>query len=73
MIHRGNYELNSERKAFDICVGKYHPLASDFLDPRVLPTDDEIGKIANNQWYRLAREIQLTSQASKGALTRTTS
>ena len=73
MIHRGNYELNSERKAFDICVGKYHPLASNFLDPRVLPTDDEIGKIANNQWYRLAREIQLTSQASKGALTRTTS
>ena len=57
MIHRGNYELNPARKAFDICVGKYHPLASGFLDPRVLPKDEEIDNIANNQWYRLAREI----------------
>lgn len=57
MIHRGNYKLNPERKGFDLCVGKYHPLASDFLDPRVLPTDAEIDDIANNQWYKLAREI----------------
>lgn len=57
MIHRGNYALNPARKAFDICVGKYHPIASGFLDPRVLPTEDEIDHIANNQWYRLAREI----------------
>ncbi|ADZ92725.1 phytanoyl-CoA dioxygenase family protein [Marinomonas mediterranea] len=57
MIHRGNYELNSERKAFDLCVGKFHPLVSGFLDPQVLPTDEEIDNIVNNQWYRLAREI----------------
>ncbi|TDO97941.1 phytanoyl-CoA dioxygenase family protein [Marinomonas balearica] len=57
MIHRGNYELNSERMAFDLCVGKFHPLVSVFLDPQVLPTDEEIDHIANNQWYRLAREI----------------
>ena len=57
MIHRGNYELNPKRKAFDLCVGNYHPLTSNFLDPLVLPTDDEIVKITNNKWYRLAREI----------------
>jgi ectoine hydroxylase-related dioxygenase (phytanoyl-CoA dioxygenase family) len=57
MIHRGNYELNTARKAFDLCVGKYHHLASQFLDPRVLPTDEEIDTIVNNRWYRLAREI----------------
>lgn len=57
MIHRGNYELNATRKAFDLCVGKYHPLASGFLDPRVLPTDEEVDKIVNNQWYKLARDI----------------
>ncbi|GGF80269.1 phytanoyl-CoA dioxygenase family protein [Alteromonas lipolytica] len=57
MIHRGNYELNPVRKAFDLCVGKYHPLAADFLDPRVLPTDEEIDNMPNNHWYRLAKEI----------------
>ncbi|MBW2941756.1 phytanoyl-CoA dioxygenase family protein [Zhongshania aquimaris] len=57
MIHRGNYELNPKRKAFDLCVGKFHPLASSFLDSRVLPTADETNKIKNNQWYTLAREI----------------
>ena len=56
MIHRGNYELNPERKALDLCVGRYHPLVSRFLDPRVLPTDEEMDSIANNQWYRLARD-----------------
>lgn len=65
MIHRGNYELNLARKAFDLCVGKYHPLASGFLDPRVLPTEEEIDNIANNQWYRLAREITV-NKSSKG-------
>jgi ectoine hydroxylase-related dioxygenase (phytanoyl-CoA dioxygenase family) len=57
MIHRGNYELNAQRKAFDLCVGKFHPLTSCFLDPRVLPTEEEIDNIANSQWYTLAREI----------------
>jgi len=57
MIHRGNYELSRERKALDICVGKYHPLTSDFLDSSVLPTSEEIANIDNNHWYRLAQEI----------------
>lgn len=57
MIHRGNYELNSTRKAVDLCVGKYHPLASGFLDESVLPTEKELDNISNNQWYKLAREI----------------
>ena len=67
MIHRGNYELNSARKAFDLCVGKYHPLAAGFLDPRVLPKDEEIDSIANNHWYRLAREIVANKQRQSGA------
>lgn len=57
MIHRGNYELNATRKALDLCVGKYHPLTSAFLDDRVLPTDKEIQSIDNNQWYALAKSI----------------
>lgn len=67
MIHRGNYELNSARKAFDLCVGKYHPLVSDFLDPQVLPTDKEIGSISNNEWYRTAREITAHKSSKRGA------
>jgi hypothetical protein len=61
MIHRGNYELNSTRKAFDLCVGKYHPLASRFLDEPILPTKEELEYIKNNQWYQLAREIWANS------------
>lgn len=57
MIHRGNYELNPRRKAFDLCVGNPHPWTSTFLDEEILPTDDEIGCIRNNQWYKRAREI----------------
>lgn len=57
MIHRGNYELNTNRKAFDLCVGKFHPLASSFLDPKVLPTENELNIIKNNQWYTRAKEI----------------
>ena len=51
MIHRGNYQLNSSRKALDLCVGKYHHLTSGFLDKQVLPTKEEINSIKNNQWY----------------------
>lgn len=57
MIHRGNYVLNPTRKAFDLCVGKYHPLASDFLDERVLPTASELEQIENDQWYQLAQKV----------------
>jgi len=57
MIHRGNYDLNSTRKALDLCVGKYHPLVSDFLDERVLPKKEELENIVNNQWYKLALKV----------------
>ena len=65
MIHRGNYKLNLARKAFDLCVGKYHPLASGFLDPLVLPTEEEIDNITNNKWYRLAREISANKSSKR--------
>ncbi len=57
MIHRGNYELNSTRKALDLCVGKSHPLTSALLDERVLPTDAEMLDIVNKQWYEMAKEV----------------
>lgn len=60
MIHRGNYELNSVRKALDLCVGKQHPLISGFLDASNLPSYSEIERIRNNQWYALARDIAST-------------
>jgi ectoine hydroxylase-related dioxygenase (phytanoyl-CoA dioxygenase family) len=57
MIHRGNYRLNRERRAFDICVGKAHPFITQYLDGRVLPAQEEIQLIANSAWYRRARAI----------------
>ncbi|RVU85961.1 phytanoyl-CoA dioxygenase [Leucothrix sargassi] len=57
MIHRGNYALNSERKALDLCIGRYHPLAATYLDPLVLPTTEELEQIENKHWYELARKI----------------
>ncbi|MGD1950956.1 MAG: phytanoyl-CoA dioxygenase family protein [Leptolyngbyaceae cyanobacterium] len=57
MMHRGNYVLNSTRKALDLCVGKPHPLVERFLDPTGLPTDAEIKLIRNRSWYDLARKI----------------
>lgn len=69
MIHRGNYELNLARKAFDLCVGKYHPIVSGFLDSRVLPTEEEIVNIANNHWYSSAREISANKSSKKDAIT----
>jgi len=65
MIHRGNYALNPTRKALDLCVGKYHPLTSDSLDERVLPKKAEMAGIANNQWYKLAREITANKSSRK--------
>jgi ectoine hydroxylase-related dioxygenase (phytanoyl-CoA dioxygenase family) len=73
MIHRGNYELNPSRKAFDLCVGKYHDLTSDFLDERVLPKNEEMANIANNQWYKLAREITANKSSKKDAQKRASS
>ncbi|WP_019507066.1 phytanoyl-CoA dioxygenase family protein [Pleurocapsa sp. PCC 7319] len=57
MIHRGNYGLNKVRKALDLCIGKQHHLLSGFLDRDILPNDDEIRCISNNQWYVLAKDI----------------
>ncbi|WP_019142792.1 phytanoyl-CoA dioxygenase family protein [Noviherbaspirillum massiliense] len=69
MIHRGNYRLNETRKAFDICVGKPHPFSVQYLDASVLPDEQEIERIANNDWYRRARELALANSASKSART----
>jgi len=60
MIHRGNYHLNTSRKALDLCVGKEHPLTSTYLDANNLPTINELDRIENNQWYKAARQIALT-------------
>lgn len=57
IIHRGNYTLNSIRKALDLCIGKRHSLVEGFLDPACLPTDEEIKQINNHQWYTLAKTI----------------
>jgi hypothetical protein len=57
MIHRGNYRLNQERKAFDICAGKAHPFTTRYLDESVLPAQREIEEIANPAWYERARAI----------------
>lgn len=57
MVHRGHYDANLTRKAFDLCVGTYHPLTAPFLDPRVLPNDQEMKQVNNPQWYELARKI----------------
>ncbi|MEO0836115.1 MAG: phytanoyl-CoA dioxygenase, partial [Cyanobacteria bacterium J06642_3] len=53
----GNYKLNQVRKALDICVGKKHSFTSDYLNANVLPKNNEIKLISNNQWYKLARDI----------------
>lgn len=57
LIHRGNYALNSTRKALDLCIGSPHPLVLGFLDKTGLPTDEEIQHIRNRSWYDLAREL----------------
>lgn len=57
MIHRGNYDLNLSRKALDLCVGQPHELTCGYLDIRNIPGDQEMSRIANNHWYRLAGEL----------------
>ncbi|NQY25008.1 MAG: phytanoyl-CoA dioxygenase family protein [Campylobacteraceae bacterium] len=56
MIHRGNYNLNTSRKAFDLCLGNYHKLSFDFFDEKVLPNKEEIKLIKNKQWFVCANE-----------------
>lgn len=57
MIHRGNYALNRERKAFDLCVGHPHRFTVRYLDQQVLPSMDEIARIRNHAWYVRARQV----------------
>lgn len=57
MIHRGHYSARDTRKAFDVCVGTYHPYTAQFLDPKVLPTKEELKQIKHNRWYDLAQQI----------------
>ncbi|HYC41770.1 MAG TPA: phytanoyl-CoA dioxygenase family protein [Noviherbaspirillum sp.] len=57
MIHRGNYALNPERKALDLCVGRPHPFTLRYLDVAVLPTEDELSRIRNKAWYERARQL----------------
>ncbi|NOV29732.1 phytanoyl-CoA dioxygenase family protein [Methylomonas sp. ZR1] len=54
MLHRGHYQSNSARLAFDICVGNYHPFTAAFLNKAVLPDQAEMGHLANHDWYRRA-------------------
>lgn len=65
MIHRGNYALNKSRKALDLCVGKAHFLTSRSVDPSVLPTDEEMPKITNSDWYRCARELAVEAGSER--------
>lgn len=57
MLHRGNYALNKQRMALDLCVGSRHEFTESFLDASVLPTEEEMVEIGNNDWYGRARDI----------------
>lgn len=57
MIHRGNYDQNDSRKALDLCIGKYHPLTSQFFDKSVLPTEQEMAQLTNPVWYQEAYKM----------------
>lgn len=57
MIHRGNYRLNTTRKALDLCLGRAHPFTAKYLDAGALPTQDELDRIAHPQWYEVARGV----------------
>jgi ectoine hydroxylase-related dioxygenase (phytanoyl-CoA dioxygenase family) len=57
MIHRGNYTDNDARKALDLCVGSSHELLAGTLDPRNLPTAEELEQLSTDDWYRRAWEV----------------
>lgn len=57
MIHRGNYALNKQRRALDLCVGKYHEFMAGFLDPQILPTKNELSLIKNKLWFENAHQV----------------
>lgn len=62
MIHRGNYALNRERKALDLCLGKPHRLVAGFLNSNGLPNDQELEHIHQTRWYTLARTIAASTE-----------
>lgn len=57
MLHRGHYRPNAHRMALDICAGRPHRFTLPYLDREVLPTGEELARIANNAWYRRAYEL----------------
>ena len=68
MLHRGNYALNKERRALDLCVGRPHPFTAPYLDEAALPSGDEIDRILNNVWYRRARELAAAARSGKAGV-----
>lgn len=64
MMHRGHYALNDERKALDLCVGKFHPLTSPFLDTQVLPSNDQLSSILNPRWFQNAIDLKSKIESS---------
>lgn len=64
MIHRGNYALNPERRALDVCVGRPHPVLTAFFDDSVLPDASELAAIRNRQWFERARQV--ATKATQG-------
>ena len=34
LIHRGEYEANEARLAYDVCIGQAHPVLTPLFDPR---------------------------------------
>jgi hypothetical protein len=63
MIHRGRYRLNRGRKALDICAGKAHPFIDRYFDESVLPTPEQMERLANPRWYRHERAYPSTDSA----------
>jgi ectoine hydroxylase-related dioxygenase (phytanoyl-CoA dioxygenase family) len=57
MIHRGHYTENESRKALDLCVGARHELIDGFLDPNVLPTEEELAQLQHDVWYERSWEV----------------
>ena len=57
MIHRGNYTLNNERFALDLCIGRPHAFAAKYFDTSTLPTQEELKEIHYPQWFLNAYNI----------------
>ena len=65
MIHRGHYEINPERFALDLCIGKPHPFALKFCNPEVLPTSEDMVQLQNPEWFRNAQNMKGQHNKSK--------